>query len=120
MLIVDDDDYVHRALAAALRSLHPAIVRASSAGEGIQIARERRPDLAIVDLGLPDRDGYELTRMLRADAEIGPIPILILTGHEPDEAAAREAGADRILGKPFRLHEFIEIVDGLLDGRPVG
>jgi two-component system KDP operon response regulator KdpE len=108
ILIVDDDEYVHSTLAAALRSLHPEVIRASTAAEGLELAVARRPDLAIVDVGLPDLDGYELTRALRDRAELAGLRICILTGQLPDEALAREAGANAIIGKPFRL-------DGLLD-----
>jgi two-component system OmpR family response regulator len=115
ILVIDDDDYVPDALTAALRSLRPAIARASTGAEGIDLARESHPDLAIVDLGLPDIDGYGVTSRLRADLTLAGMRILILTGHLPDEDAARQAGADAILGKPFRLHEFLDTVERLLE-----
>ncbi len=114
ILVVDDDEYIHIALAGALRSLRARFVRASCASEGLELARHHRPHLAIVDLGLPDRDGYALTRELRSVAGLDDMPIVILTGHLTDEDAALAAGADRIVGKPFRLHEFLEAVTGLL------
>jgi len=110
ILVVDDDEYVHETLRAALRVMKPRIVRASTAEEGLALARDEHPDLAIVDLGLPDADGYELTRRLRADPALAELRILILTGHVPDEAAAEAAGANAIIGKPFRLHEFLALV----------
>src|SRR5438045_55369 len=116
ILVVDDDDYVHGALEAALRSLRPTIVRATSAAEGLERARAERPDLAIVDLGLPDQDGYSLTRSLRAEPDLAHLRILILTGHEPDQATALAAGADAIMSKPFRLHEFLARVETFLRG----
>jgi DNA-binding response OmpR family regulator len=114
VLVVDDDEYIHAALATALRSLKPEIVRATTAAAGLRLAIERQPDLAIIDLGLPDSDGYSLTRRIRATAELDGTGILILTGHRPDEVAAREAGADAILGKPFRLNEFLSTIDEIL------
>ncbi len=116
VLVVDDDEYIHDALTAALRSTRATVVRATTAAEGIDLARTRHPDLAIVDLGLPDADGYELTASLRADPSLIDLRILILTGHMPNEAAARSAGADGIIGKPFRLHEFLDIVGRHLRG----
>lgn len=110
ILIVDDDEYVHATLRAALRGLRATIVRATGAREGLELARSHGPDLAIVDLGLPDADGYELTRRLRRESSLADMRILILTGYAPDERTAREAGADGILGKPFRLHEFLDVV----------
>ena len=121
ILVVDDDDYVHVALRAALRPLHANIERATTAAEGLDLARSQRPHLAIIDLGLPDADGYQLTRWLRAEPGFEELRILIVTGHLPDEQAARDAGADDILGKPFRLHEFLEAVRRQLGARaPAG
>jgi DNA-binding response OmpR family regulator len=113
VLVVDDDEYVHAALAAALRSLKPEVIRATTAEEGLGMAIERVPDIAIIDLGLPDTDGYSLTRRIRAIAELRDTRILILTGHLPDQDAARDAGADAILAKPFRLNEFLATIETL-------
>jgi DNA-binding response OmpR family regulator len=117
ILVIDDDDYVHVSLRAALRSLRAEIYRAGTAAEGLELARRERPDLAIIDLGLPDADGYQVTRWLRADATLDGMSILIVTGHLPDEDAAHAAGADEILGKPFSLHESLEAVRRQLRGR---
>jgi DNA-binding response OmpR family regulator len=116
VLVVDDDDYVHQTLTAALRGVKATIIRASTAAEGLALAHDRRPELAIVDVGLPDEDGYSLTRRLRADESLAGLSILILTGHLPDEPAAREAGANGIIGKPFRLHELVDAVTAQLGG----
>jgi DNA-binding response OmpR family regulator len=110
ILVVDDDEYVHETLRAALRAMKVRIIKAGTAAEGLALAREARPELAIVDLGLPDADGYHLTRQLRADPDLAGLRILILTGHVPDEEAATAAGADAIVGKPFHLHKFLELV----------
>jgi DNA-binding response OmpR family regulator len=114
VLVVDDDDYVHGTLTAALRRFKPTIVRATTAAEGERLAREHRPDLAIIDVGLPDSDGYVLTARLREEPELADLRIIILTGHLPDAPAASAAGADAILGKPFRVQEFLDTVARLL------
>jgi DNA-binding response OmpR family regulator len=114
VLVVDDDEYIHAALAAAMRSLKPEILRAATAAAGLRLAIEREPDLAIIDLGLPDTDGYSLTRRIRAIAGLEGTRILILTGHQPNQVAATEAGADAILAKPFRLNEFLATIEALL------
>jgi two-component system, OmpR family, KDP operon response regulator KdpE len=115
ILVVDDDEYVHGTLAAALRQLKPTLIQARTAADGLALAIEHQPALAIVDLGLPDASGYELTQRLRATPGLEPLRIVILTGYEPDPAAAQQAGGDEILGKPFRLHEFLEVVNRLLE-----
>jgi DNA-binding response OmpR family regulator len=110
VLIVDDDEYVHGALEAALRGLHVHLLTAHTAAEGESLALQYRPVLAIVDVGLPDRDGYQLTADMRRDSSLAGMRILILTGQSPDEAAASRAGANGLILKPFRLHHFLDLV----------
>jgi DNA-binding response OmpR family regulator len=110
VLIVDDDEYVHGALVAALRGLRVRLLTAHTAAEGEALAREYEPVLAIVDVGLPDRDGYQLTSDMRRIPSLLGMKVLILTGQSPDQQAAERAGADGLIGKPFRLHAFLDIV----------
>jgi DNA-binding response OmpR family regulator len=116
ILIVDDDEYVYGAVRAVLRRTGATVVRASSAAEGVELARTAAPSLAILDVGLPDGDGYEVARTLRSDPAIGDPRIIILTGHAPDPSAADAAHVDAVIGKPFRLHEFLATVERLLNG----
>jgi DNA-binding response OmpR family regulator len=118
ILVVDDDEYVHSTLAAAMRGLRPEIIQATTAAQGLELALERRPDVAIVDVGLPDLDGYELTRAMRARSELAGLRICILTGHLPDEALAREAGANAIIGKPFHVNDFLATIRAQLRIQP--
>jgi two-component system, OmpR family, KDP operon response regulator KdpE len=110
VLIIDDDEYVHGALEAALRGLRVHLLTAHTAAEGEELALEHTPLLAIVDVGLPDRDGYQLTADLRKSSSLASMRILILTGQSPDEAAANDAGANGLIQKPFRLHHFLDVV----------
>lgn len=118
ILIIDDDDYVHGAVRAVLRRTQATVVRASTAAEGRGIARETGADLAIVDVGLPDGDGYTLARLLKADAAPADLRVIILTGHAPDESAASASHVDAVIAKPFRLHEFLATVERLLAPAP--
>ena len=117
VLIVDDDEYVHGALEAALRGLRVHLLTAHTAAEGEDLALQYRPLLAIVDVGLPDRDGYQLTADMRSAASLTAMRIVILTGQSPDEIAARHAGANGLLQKPFRLHHFLDVVREQLGNR---
>ena len=117
VLIVDDDEYVHGALEAALRGLRVHLLTAHTAAEGEFLAMQYRPVLAIVDVGLPDRDGYRLTADLRRSPSLAVMRILILTGQSPDEAAARDSGANGLILKPFRLHHFLDAVREQLGSR---
>jgi DNA-binding response OmpR family regulator len=115
--VVDDDEYVHGALEAALRGLRVHLLTAHTAAEGEALALQHHPLLAIVDVGLPDKDGYELTANLRGMAGLGSMRILILTGRSPDERAAARAGANGLIQKPFRLHHFLDLVREQLGNR---
>jgi DNA-binding response OmpR family regulator len=117
VLIVDDDEYVHGALEAALRGLRVHLLQAHTAAEGEALALQYQPCLAIVDVGLPDRDGYRLTADLRRASSLGSMRILILTGGSPDELAASRAGANGLIQKPFRLHHFLDLVREQLGNR---
>jgi DNA-binding response OmpR family regulator len=110
VLVIDDDEYVHGALEAALRGLRVHLLAAQTAAEGEALAMQHRPVLAIVDVGLPDRDGYQLTADLRGTASLASMRILILTGQSPDERAAARSGAHGLIQKPFRLHHFLDLV----------
>jgi two-component system KDP operon response regulator KdpE len=110
ILIIDDDEYVHGALEAALRGLRVRLLTAHTAAQGEALALLHRPQLAIVDVGLPDRDGYRLTADLRCAPSLANMRVLILTGQAPDLIAARNAGANSLILKPFRLHNFLDTV----------
>jgi DNA-binding response OmpR family regulator len=110
VLVVDDDEYVHGALEAALRGLRVHLLTANTAAEGEALALAHHPLLAIIDVGLPDTDGYRLTAGLRSYPSLASMRILILTGQSPDEAAAADAGANGLIQKPFRLHHFLDLV----------
>jgi DNA-binding response OmpR family regulator len=116
-LIVDDDEYVHGALEAALRGLRVHLLTAHTAAEGEALAIQHRPLLAIVDVGLPDRDGYQLTADLRRFPALAGMRVLILTGQSPDQDAARSSGANGLVLKPFRLHHFLDCVREQLGSR---
>jgi DNA-binding response OmpR family regulator len=117
VLIVDDDEYVHGALEAALRGLRVHLLTAHTAAEGEALALQHRPVLAIVDVGLPDRNGYQLTADMRSESSLSRMRILILTGQSPDEDAANDAGANGLVQKPFRLHHFLDVVREQLGNR---
>jgi len=118
ILVVDDDDYVYGAVRAVLRRMTARVVRASTAADGLRLAREEHPALAILDVGLPDGNGYELASACRAEPELTDTRIVILTGHAPDAPAASASHVDAVIGKPFRLHEFLATVERLLPGAP--
>src|SRR5512137_840767 len=106
VLIIDDEPSIRRFLRVALTSREYTVIEASTGQEGLSAAVNYKPDIIILDLGLPDIDGVEVTRLLRQWAQI-PIIILSVRGSEDDKIAALDAGADDYLTKPFSTGELI-------------
>jgi DNA-binding response OmpR family regulator len=100
LLVVEDDERFRTALFRALREHGHAVSSAATALSGLQQAIEERPDLVVLDLGLPDLDGAELLRMLRA---VSAVPVIVATARDDDTAVvqALDAGADDYVLKPF-------------------
>jgi two-component system KDP operon response regulator KdpE len=101
LLVVEDDERIRTALIRALRERGHVVDSAGTAMSGLQQAVEGRPDLVVLDLGLPDLDGAELLRMLRA---VSSVPVIVATARDDDGSivSALDAGADDYVLKPFQ------------------
>ncbi|GAP22702.1 response regulator [Leptolinea tardivitalis] len=106
ILIVDDEIEIRRFLRATLSAHGNTIFEANCGQDAIEMVVNRRPDLLILDLGLPDLDGVEVTRRLREWSQI-PIIILSVRNQEQDKVQALDAGADDYLTKPFGVGELM-------------
>lgn len=106
VLVVDDENAIRRYLRAALSAQGFAIFEAANGQEAINSVVSNHPDLIILDLGLPDFDGIEVTRRLREWSQT-PIIILSVREAENDKIAALDAGADDYLTKPFGTGELM-------------
>ena len=106
VLVVDDESAIRRYLRTALTAQGFAVYEASNGQETLNAVIENRPDVIILDLGLPDFDGTEVTRRLREWSNI-PIIILSVREAEQDKIAALDAGADDYLTKPFGTGELM-------------
>jgi two-component system KDP operon response regulator KdpE len=106
VLVVDDERAIRRFLRAALNAQGFIIFEADSGQEALNAVVANRPDLIILDLGLPDLDGVEVTRRLREWTQI-PIMVLSVRENETDKIAALDAGADDYLTKPFSTGELM-------------
>lgn len=104
VLLIEDDSRIRKLAADALAAQGHDVETAAAALEGLRLAVANKPDLVILDLGLPDLDGTELLRMLRA---VSQVPVIVATAREGDEhvVAALDAGADDYLIKPFSVAE---------------
>lgn len=106
ILVVDDEAPIRRFLRAALSAHNYVIFEAGNGRAAIDAMIADRPDLIILDLGLPDMDGIEVTRQLREWTTV-PIIVLSVREHETDKIAALDAGADDYLTKPFGVGELL-------------
>jgi two-component system KDP operon response regulator KdpE len=106
VLIIEDEPAIRAVLRVLLEEENYRVIEAASAGRGEIEARSHKPDLLLVDLGLPDEDGVVLIRRLR---EWSPVPIVVLSARtmESQKVAALDAGADDYVTKPFGAPELL-------------
>ena len=106
VLIIDDERAIRRFLRTVLEAHGYQVIEAARGQEGLTAVAQQRPDLVILDLGLPDADGIEVARRVREWSEI-PIIVLSVREQESDKIAALDAGADDYLTKPFGAGELM-------------
>jgi two-component system alkaline phosphatase synthesis response regulator PhoP len=116
ILVVDDDKEIVRLLKSYLTQEGLTVFTALDGAEALHILRRERPDLVVLDLMLPGRDGWEVTRRMRADEQLAAIPILMLTARVEDDDKIRglELGADDYVTKPFNPKEVVARVRAIL------
>jgi two-component system alkaline phosphatase synthesis response regulator PhoP len=116
ILVVDDDRQIVRLVQSYLQNAGFAVLTAYDGEEALHVIRREKPDLIVLDLMLPKRDGLEITRVLRADANFAATPILMLTARieDVDKIIGLELGADDYLTKPFNPQEVVARVRAIL------
>jgi DNA-binding response OmpR family regulator len=116
ILVIEDDYIVARTIERSLRSDDFRVTLASRGEKGLYMARQNPPDLVILDIIMPEMDGYQVCRAMRADPALAHIPILFLTAKvkAQDKIAGFNAGADDYLCKPFNVNELILRVQAIL------
>ncbi len=116
VLVVDDDREIARLVRAYLEQAGYRAVCAGDGASALRILRAERPDLLVLDLMLPDRDGLELARQLRSDQATAALPIIMLTARveDADRIVGLELGADDYVTKPFNPRELVARVRAVL------
>lgn len=111
ILVVDDDAelraYIHNRLGA-----HYRVVEAGSGEDALALARRERPDLVLIDIGLPGKDGFAVSREMKVDERLSAVPLVLMTGMMIDDATekARRVGAFGVLPKPFNARRLLAAV----------
>ncbi|MEX0651034.1 MAG: response regulator transcription factor [Actinomycetota bacterium] len=106
VLVVDDEPQIRRALRTSLEAHGYEVATVGTGEEGVLAAAEQAPDLMLLDLGLPDIDGTEVIRRVRAFSDV-PVIVLSVRESQTDKVAALDAGADDYVTKPFGMQELL-------------
>jgi DNA-binding response OmpR family regulator len=115
-LIADDEHNIRHILDFSLNAEGFDVLSAHTGEDALALAREKRPDLIILDIMMPGKGGIETCRALKLDPQTAEIPVILLTARSTraDRQAGREAGANEYITKPFSPQKVIDTVHGLL------
>jgi CheY-like chemotaxis protein len=110
VLVVDDDQGVRELVRANLELEGYAVREAASADEGLAVLEEEPPDLILLDVMMPEVDGWEMLRRIQERFGVGSIPVIVFSGQVEEEAVSQAAtrGARGFLGKPFDLRQLVD------------
>src|ERR1700757_2895549 len=113
VLVIEDDSAVRQLIHTVLRRQGFNVLLAATGRAGLRQVHEHRPGVVVLDVGLPDLDGWQVLERIR---DISEVPVLMLTGYaeEPDKVRGLRAGADDYLTKPFGLDEFTARLEALV------
>jgi len=110
VLLVEDDPHSRYIYEVFLEREGFRVMTAGGGREGIRIAREERPDVILMDISIPDTDGWSATRLLKSHEETSSIPVIALTAHAfaSDRETAREVGCDGFVAKPCHPRKLLD------------
>jgi two-component system, cell cycle response regulator DivK len=126
LLLVEDNEDNRTIYSTLLRHLGYEVIEAQNGVQAIELARSERPDLILMDISIPEMDGWEATRILRGDPVTKDVPIVALTAHalEDDRERAAEVGFSSYLAKPIEpravLAEVRRLIGENVTPRPLG
>lgn len=118
VLVVDDQPHIVRLIQVNLEKEGFQVVTAADGVEGMNKVRELRPHLVILDVIMPHKDGFEVLREIKTDAELCETPVVMLTvkTHNADIVQGLREGAEMYLPKPFHPKELVALVKRVLNG----
>jgi len=112
VLVADDDEDILELVGAVLGKAGYDVAKASNGTQALELLRARRPCVAVLDVAMPELDGVEVLRFVRADTELADLPVILLTARaqEDDVRHAYAEGASKYIRKPFSPRELVEHV----------
>ena len=118
VLIIDDSKTQLDMVSYYLEDLNTIVLTAQSGEEGIEIAKKRKPDIILLDINMPKMDGYETCARLKADADLAPIPVILVSATADLRVVdrAEQVGAAVVLPKPVPFEQLQHAVSLALDG----
>jgi CheY-like chemotaxis protein len=119
LLYIEDDAESREMMADILNQHGFKFLGASRGLEGIRVATREKPDLILLDISLPDMDGYEVTTLIKSIKSLENIPIIALSVDTEDKARERilSAGCEGFISKPIDISEFLQSIEEYLGGR---
>jgi CheY-like chemotaxis protein len=118
VLVIEDDDYSREILALYLEQAGYEMESAGEGGDGYRCATEMRPDVIVLDLGMPGMNGKEFIQIMRADQALQTIPIVVVTGNELEAEAARLLGANCCFLKPVDFLALVQAIGEVVQAHP--
>jgi two-component system KDP operon response regulator KdpE len=118
ILVIEDEPEIRELLGRQLRGAGFEAAFAFDAVGALKVARDEKPDLIVLDIGLPGGDGFVIMERLRAFPALCGIPVIVLSArtHEPNPTRARDLGAFAFMAKPYTREELLQLVDDALRG----
>ena len=117
ILVIEDNEDNLSLMRLLLERANYTVLMASNGFLGLETARSERPDLILLDLAMPEMDGWEVARQIKSDITTRDIPIIVVTAHAlpKDRERAVDAGCDAFIVKPFSVSKLIGEIENLLD-----
>jgi CheY-like chemotaxis protein len=114
IIVIDDEQTTIELLRVFLEKNNYDIVTATDGAEGFVLLKKEKPDLAILDIHMPNVDGYQLIRDIKADEDLKNIPVIVITADESLEERFQNIGIRHYCRKPIKIEPFIKLVDNVL------
>ena len=120
ILIIDDEKLILTTTTLLLKHANMDVVTAKNGMEGIAVAEKEKPDIILLDIMMPEMDGWSVLARIKADDRLAGIPVILFSGDDQVDSGrkARECGASAVCLKPFDAYDLIDTINGLIEKEP--